>query len=182
MDSPSRRKFFFLSTAAAATVTSALRGADDKVNVAVVGLGGRGRDHMNSYLKLPDARIVALCDVDQAALERGQALVEKATGAKPKGYADMRQVFDDKSVQAVSMPLPNHWHALSTIWAIQAGKDVYIEKPACHNPWEGQKMIEAARKYNRMVQVGSQGRTQPHKIKDVRLLQEGFIGKLYLAK
>ena len=106
MDSPSRRKFFFLSTAAAAGMTSALRGADDKVAVAVIGLGGRGRDHMNSYLKLPDARIVALCDVDQAALERGQALVEKATGQKPKGYADMRQVFDDKSVQAVSMPLP----------------------------------------------------------------------------
>src|SRR4029079_2523638 len=103
MDSPSRRKFFFLSTAAAAGMSSALRGADDKVAVAVIGLGGRGRDHMNSYLKLPDARIVALCDVDQAALERGHALVEKATGQKPKGYADMRQVFDDKSVQAVSM-------------------------------------------------------------------------------
>jgi predicted dehydrogenase len=182
MDSPSRRKFFFLSTAAAAGMSTALRGADDKVAVAVIGLGGRGRDHMNSYLKLPDARIVALCDVDQAALERGQALVEKATGQKPKGYADMRQVFDDKSVQAVSMPLPNHWHALSTIWAIQAGKDVYVEKPACHNPWEGQKMIEAARKYNRMVQVGSQGRTQPHKIKAVKLLQDGVIGKVYLAK
>ncbi len=107
--------------------------ASDKVNVAVIGLGGRGRSHMNEYAKLPDANIVALCDVNQAALERGQAQVEKATGAKPKGYEDMRKVFDDKNVQAVSMPLPNHWHALATIWACQAGKDVYVEKPACHN-------------------------------------------------
>ena len=97
--------------------------------------------------------------MNQAALERGQALVAKAyNGKQPKGYADMRQVFDDKDVAAVSMPLPNHWHALATIWACQAGKDVYVEKPACHNVWEGRKMVEAARKYNRMVQVGIQSR------------------------
>ncbi len=182
MQNPNRRKFVFMTTAAVAASTRALRGADDTVSVGVVGLGGRGRDHMSHYAKLPDARIAALCDVDQAALERGQALVEKLAGYKPKGYADMRQVFDDKEVQAVSMPLPNHWHALATIWACQAGKDVYIEKPACHNPWEGQKMIEAARKYNRMVQVGSQSRSLPHKIMAMKLLHDGEIGKLYLAK
>jgi len=94
----------------------------------------------------------------------------------------MRQVFDDKEVQAVSMPVPNHWHALATIWACQAGKDVYIEKPACWNIFEGQQMIAAARKYGRMVQIGSQSRSMDHKIKAMNLLHEGVIGKVYLAK
>jgi predicted dehydrogenase len=182
MPEHSRRTFFSFATAAVAASTTRLRAAEDKVNVAVVGLGGRGQAHMSTYGKLPGARIVAVCDVNQEALERGQAKVKKETGEEPKGYKDMRQVFDDKNVQAVSMPLPNHWHALATIWACQAGKDVYIEKPACHNPYEGQKMIEAARKYNRMVQIGSQSRSMPHKIKAMQLLHDGAIGKVYLAK
>ncbi|MDQ6678799.1 MAG: Gfo/Idh/MocA family oxidoreductase [Acidobacteriota bacterium] len=177
-----RRTFFSLGGAALAASATQLRAADDKVNVAVIGLGGRGRAHMNEYSKLPDARILAVCDVDQAALERGQAQVEKATGTKPKGYSDMRKVFDDKEIQAVSMPLPNHWHALATIWAVQAGKDVYVEKPACYNPFEGTQMIAAARKYNRMVQIGSQSRSMEHKIKAMQLLKDGAIGKVYLAK
>jgi predicted dehydrogenase len=180
---PTRRTFFSLATAAAVAATRQKAvAANDKVDIAVIGLGGRGQNHMNIYAKLPDANIVALCDVNQAALERGQALVQKLTGQTPKGYSDMRQVFDDKSVQAVSMPVPNHWHALSTIWACQAGKDVYIEKPACWNVFEGQQMIAAARKYGRMVQVGSQSRSLEYKIKAMRLLHEGVIGKVYLAK
>ncbi|HCC58995.1 MAG TPA: gfo/Idh/MocA family oxidoreductase [Solibacterales bacterium] len=183
MTESSRRNFLTTAAAAlAAGAASPLRGANDRVNLAIVGLGGRGRDHIEEYSKLPDARIAAVCDVNQEALERGQAQVLKLTGSKPKGYADMRQVFDDKEIQAVSMPLPNHWHALATIWACQAGKDVYIEKPACHNPYEGVKMVEAARKYNRMVQVGSQGRSMAHKIKAIELLHQGAIGKVYMAK
>jgi predicted dehydrogenase len=184
--SHTRRTFFSYATAAAVAASQqkirAASPASDKVDIAIIGLGGRGQSHMNEYAKLPDANIVALCDVNQAALERGQALVEKLTGTKPKGYADMRQVFDDKSVQAVSMPVPNHWHALATIWACQAGKDVYIEKPACHNVFEGQQMIAAARKYGRMVQIGSQSRSIEHKVNAIRLLHEGIIGKVYLAK
>jgi predicted dehydrogenase len=157
-------------------------GANERVHVAVIGLGGRGKAHMNAYSQLPEAQIVALCDVDQAALERGQALVEKNIQSKPKGYADMLDVFADKNVDAVSMPLPNHWHALATIRACQAGKDVYVEKPACHNVFEGQRMIDAARKYNRMVQIGSQSRSTAHKMKAMQLLHEGVIGKVYLAK
>jgi len=178
----SRRTFFSIGGAALAASATKLRAADDKVSVAIIGLGGRGRAHMNEYSKLPDAHIAAVCDVDQASLERGQALVEKATGTKPKGYSDMRQVFDDKSIQAVSMPLPNHWHALATIWAVQAGKDVYVEKPACYNPFEGTQMVAAARKYGRMVQIGSQSRSMEHKMKAIQLLHEGVIGKVYLAK
>src|SRR5579863_2223129 len=119
----------FLRTAGAAALTAAsysrIMGANDKINVAVVGLGGRGRNHMDFYTDIPDCRISALCDVNQEALERGQALVLKKAGEQPKGYGDMKDVFADKNVDAVSMPLPNHWHALATIWACQAGKDVY---------------------------------------------------------
>jgi predicted dehydrogenase len=161
---------------------SRILGANDRIGVGVVGLGGRGRAPMNEWTKVPGSQIVALCDVDQAALERGQAQVLKATGQNSKGFADMRELFADKIVDAVSMPLPNHWHALATIWAVQAGKDVYIEKPACHNVYEGRKMVEAARKHNRMVQIGSQSRTIDHKIKAMQLLKEGVIGKVYLSK
>lgn len=183
MNRQSRRHFLFTSASAlGASTASRLKGANDGVNLAIIGLGGRGGDHIREYSKLPDARIAAVCDVNQEALERGQATVLRLTGSKPKGYADMRQVFDDREIQAVSMPLPNHWHALSTIWACQAGKDVYIEKPACHNVYEGRKMVEAARKYRRMVQVGSQGRSVAHKMKAVDLLHQGVIGKVYLAK
>ncbi|MEP6538628.1 MAG: Gfo/Idh/MocA family oxidoreductase [Bryobacteraceae bacterium] len=178
---PDRRTFLQTATLGAVASLRAI-GANDKVNVAVIGLGGRGRNHMTEYAKLPEANIGALCDVDQAALERGIAFVEKATGNKPKGYSDMRQVFADKSIDAVSMPIPNHWHSLATIWACQAGKDVYVEKPACHNVFEGKMMVEAARKYKRMVQIGSQSRSMPHKQKAIELLHQGVIGKVYLAK
>ena len=94
----------------------------------------------------------------------------------------MRVMFESKDIDAVSLPLPNHWHALATIWACQAGKDVYVEKPACHNIFEGHQMVPAARKYNRMVQVGSQSRSLPHKMRAMQLLQEGVIGQVYHAR
>jgi len=178
------RRYFFHSAGMALTAAQATRvmGANDRIQVGIVGLGGRGQDHIKTYLTLPEANIAALCDVNQEALERSQATVQKAGQNKPKGYTDMREVFADKNVDAVSMPLPNHWHALSTIWACQAGKDVYVEKPACHNVFEGQKMIEAARKYKRIVQIGSQGRSSPHKRKAAQLLEDGIIGKIYMAR
>jgi len=158
-------------------------GANDRVQVGIIGLGRRGGNHLTTYLDLTsESTIAALCDVNQAALERAQARVEKATQHKPRGYADMREVFADKNIDAVSMPIPNHWHALATIWACQAGKDVYVEKPACHNVFEGTKMIEAARKYKRMVQIGSQGRSAPNRQRAMKLLHEGAIGKIYMAR
>src|SRR5438445_8215354 len=172
------RRYFFHSAGMALTAAQATRvmGANDRIQVGIVGLGGRGQDHIKTYLTLPEADIAALCDVNQEALERSQATVERAGRNKPKGYGDMREVFADKNVDAVSMPLPNHWHALAAIWACQAGKDVYIEKPACYNIFEGKQMVAAARKYDRMVQVGSQSRSMPHKIKAMQLLADGVIG------
>lgn len=157
-------------------------GPNDRVPLAIIGLGGRGRDHMQFYASLPQAEIAAVCDLDQSAQERAVALVEKLTGKKPRVFSDMRKVFDDPGILAVSMATPNHWHALSTIWACQAGKDVYVEKPASHNIWEGRQMVAAARKYGRMVQVGSQSRTTAHKQKAIALLQQGVLGKVYAVR
>jgi predicted dehydrogenase len=178
-----RRQFVQAAAAAIATARFPILGANDRVNVGIVGLGGRGTDHINYYSKLPgDCRIAALCDVNQAARERAQALVRKLNNYDAKEYSDMRSMFESKDIDAVSLPLPNHWHALATIWACQAGKDVYVEKPASHNIFEGRQMVKAARKYNRMVQVGSQSRSIPYKIRAMQLLREGAIGQIYHAR
>ncbi len=172
----------FVQTAIAAASTGRIPGANEKINLVVIGLGGRGRDHLNHYAGLSDCRIAGVCDIDQAAQERAVAQVEKLVGYKPQALSDMRRVFDDKSVDAVSIVTPNHWHALATIWACQAGKDVYVEKPASHNIFEARQMVAAARKHKRIVQVGSQSRSIQHKIRAMKLLDEGVIGKIYLSK
>jgi predicted dehydrogenase len=182
MSDQNRRRFLSSATAAALATAERAAGANERVNIALIGAGGRGRDHINFYARIPEARIGAICDVNQEAQERAVALVEKLQGHKPKTYYDMREAFDDKAVDAVSIATPNHWHALSAVWACQAGKDVYVEKPASYNVFEGRKMVEAARKYNRMVQVGMQSRTIAHKQKAMELLRQGVIGKIYLSK
>ena len=174
----SQTRRVFLGYAVAVTA----RGANDKVNAAIIGMGGRGGDHIDAFLKQPNVRLAAVCDVDQAAVERAQAAVLKAAGYKPKAYADMRDAFADKEVDAVSVATPNHWHALTTVWALQAGKDVYVEKPASYSPWEGDRMIEAARKYNRIVQVGIQSRSMPHKRRAVEMLSQGAIGEVFQGR
>lgn len=175
MTSLNRRQF--VGVMSAATLS-----ANDTVNLAVIGLGGRGRDHVNVFGSLPGARIAAICDVNQEAQERAVAQVEKLQGHRPKVYGDMRKLYEDKDVQAVTVATPNHWHALAAIWACQAGKDVYLEKPACHNPWEGAQLVAAAARYGRMIQVGSQSRSLQFKIRAMELLRQGVIGKVYLAK
>src|SRR5437868_11869101 len=180
---PARRQFVQAATAAIATARFPILGANDRINLGQVGLGGRGTDHIKFYTSLDSqCRFAAVCDVNQAARERAIGTIQKTKGYAPKEYTDMRKMFESKDVDAVSITTPNHWHALATIWACQAGKDVYVEKPASHNIYEGTKMVEAARKYKRMVQIGSQSRTMPHKQKAVELLQQGVIGKVYLAK
>ncbi|MBL8173512.1 MAG: Gfo/Idh/MocA family oxidoreductase [Bryobacterales bacterium] len=178
----SRRDVLHVAGAAAiATQARPILGANDRVNVAVVGIGGRGTGHVNELLKL-DCHMAALCDVNQAAQERAVAIVQKAKGHQPKVYSDMRRLFEDKSVDAVSIATPNHWHSLATIWACQAGKDVYVEKPVSHNIFESRQMTAAARKYNRIVQAGTQSRSTAHKIAAMKLLHDGAIGKIYMAK
>src|SRR5437764_6486933 len=131
MGHPTTRRFFV----GAATAAAAARvwGANDKINVGIVGLGGRGSNHLDIYSRLPEARVAAICDIDQAARERAQARLAKNGVEKAKEFEDMRQAFADSGVEAVSIATPNHWHALAAIWAMKAGKDGYGEKPACYN-------------------------------------------------
>ncbi|MBI2686513.1 MAG: Gfo/Idh/MocA family oxidoreductase [Acidobacteria bacterium] len=178
-DSTTRR--FFMGAAAAVSATR-VWGANERVNVAIVGLGGRGTNHLNIYSRLQEARVVGLCDVNQAARERSQATLLKNTSEKAKEFEDMREVFADSGVEAVSIATPNHWHALAAIWAMKAGKDVYGEKPACYNIYEGQKMVQVARDTKRMLQIGSQHRSNPFKMRAMAAVQQGLIGKVYQAK
>src|SRR5690242_7736251 len=177
---PKTRRFFL----GALTAASAVRvwGANDKVNVGIVGLGGRGSSHLNTYTNLNEAQVVALCDVNQAARERAQATLARKNLDKAGEFEDMRQMFADPKVEAVSIATPNHWHALAAIWAMKAGKDVYGEKPASYNIYEGQQMVKVARETRRMLQIGSQHRSNPGKIQAIQAMQQGLIGKIYSAR
>src|ERR1051326_1514075 len=146
---------------ATAAAASRVWGANDKINVAIIGIGGRGKNHLTTYAKIPDAHISGLCDVNQAAREVAQTMLQKAGGDKAKEFVDMREAFADPGIDAVSIATPNHWHALATVWAVKAGKDVYCEKPACYNIHEGQAMIAAQQQTKKMVQIGSQHRSMP---------------------
>jgi len=126
----------------------------NQVNVAVVEFGGRGQAHYKEFARQKDVKVVALCDVDERLFPRGVRAVEKIAGYKPKTYYDIRKLLEDKDVDAISIATPDHWHGLMTIWACQAGKDVYVEKPVSFTIEEGRKMVQAARKYNRVVQAG----------------------------
>jgi len=180
---PARRQFVQAAAAAIATARFPILGANDRINLGQVGLGGRGTDHIKFYTSLDsDCRYAAVCDVNQAARERAIGTIKKTKGYAPKEFTDMRKMFESKDIDAVSITTPNHWHALATIWACQAGKDVYVEKPASHNIFESQQMVAAARKYNRMVQVGSQSRSLPHKMRAIQLINEGAIGQVYHAR
>jgi len=181
MPSTLTRRFFM----GAATALSATRvwGANDRINVAIVGLGGRGGGaHLRTMSALPGARVVGLCDVNQAARERAQARLLSATSEKAKEFEDMRDVFAESGVDAITSATPNHWHALAAIWGMQAGKDVYGEKPACHNIHEGQKLLQTARSTKRMLQIGSQHRSTPFKMRAIEALKGGLIGDIYQAK
>lgn len=164
---------------------AAVKGANERINLAVIGIRGQGNGHIGTWCSLKDNRNVllkTLCDVDEELFPERVKKVEEATGEKPKTEWDMRRVFDDKSIDAVSVATPNHWHALATIWACQAGKHVYVEKPACHNVFEGRKMVEAAQKYNVRVQVGFQNRSIANVIEAIEFLHYGGIGDVYMAK
>jgi len=180
VSNPTTRRFFL--GAASALASTRVWGANDRINVAIIGIGGRGTNHLNIYSRLPEARVAGLCDVNQSARERAQATLVRNTSEKAKEFEDMRQAFADPGIDAVSIATPNHWHALATIWACKAGKDVYSEKPACYNIYEGQRMIQVANETKKMVQIGSQHRSTAFKIKGMQSLQDGIIGKVYLAK
>ncbi len=164
-------------------------GANDDIRVAVIGLGqlggpgvgARGRQLIDRLREVPNVRIVALCDVDKEILDREEQRIA-AWQDRVKSFTDMRDVFDDRDVDAVFIATPNHWHALATVWACQAGKDVYVEKPASHSIWEGRQMVAAARKHQRIVQVGTQTRSTDISKQAVEFIQSGQLGKILCAR
>lgn len=158
------------------------KSSDDTVRVAIIGIHGRGKAHCQALAQIPDVHVATLCDIDQRLLPEAAAEVESLTGIRPETETEFRKVLDDKSIDAVTIATPNHWHALQTIWACQAGKDVYVEKPVSHNVLEGRRAVEAARKYNRVVQSGMQGRSSGALGRAIRYLREGGLGDVYMAK
>ncbi len=176
---------YFLMSSAAATASQAARtvaSPNDTVRVAVVGCGGRGGSHMNAWTNQPNVELAALVDVDDSHSERFIGALQKREKKPVPTFRDVRKVLDDKNIDAISIASPNHWHALQTIWACQAGKDVYVEKPATHNVFESQQVVAAARKYNRMVQMGSQSRSSPALQEAVQKMKAGEFGEIYMAR
>jgi predicted dehydrogenase len=178
------RRHFLMSTAilAGGTAARGLASPNDTVRMAVVGCGGRGGSHVGGWPNIPNVEIVALCDVDEAHVAAKLKTLDSKGLKKPATYTDFRKLLEDKSIDAVSLATPNHWHALQTIWACQAGKDVYVEKPCSHNVFESQQIVAAARKYDCMVQQGSQSRSSAALREAVDRLTAGEFGELYMAR
>jgi len=152
-------------------------GANGDIRYAVVGFNDRGKSHISGMAEVEGTRLVALCDVDSKVLAREMQKCDQK-GQKVEGYSDIRKLLENKDIDVVTFATPNHWHALGAIWAIQAGKDVYLEKPVCHNVWEGRKIVEAARKYNKIVQTGTQSRSSHGIAEAIAWMREGNIGKI----
>jgi predicted dehydrogenase len=176
---------YFLMSSAAATASQAVRAVaspNDTVRVAVVGCGGRGSSHVNAWTSQPNVELAALVDVDDTHSERYIGALQKRGKNPVPTFRDIRKVLDDKNIDAVSIASPNHWHTLQTIWACQAGKDVYVEKPCSHNVFESRQIVAAARKYGRMVQMGSQSRSSPALQEAVQKMKAGEFGEIYMSR
>ncbi|HEY2341514.1 MAG TPA: Gfo/Idh/MocA family oxidoreductase [Chthoniobacteraceae bacterium] len=182
-----RRTFLKSSIAATAAlslparVRAAAEGANGDIRVAVIGFHGRGQEHIKAYSKLSGVRIAAFCDVDKTVLDKAVADV-KAKGHDAEGYTDIRKLLENKDIDAVSIATPNHWHSLAAIWALQAGKDVYVEKPVSHEVWEGRQLVKAADKYKRIVQMGVQSRSGYGLHHAIAWANTGALGKVVYVR
>lgn len=175
----------FGATAFSAKSYANIMGANDRVILGSIGVRGRGKGLLDSFSSMYNDGVMVktICDVDSEFLpERVKLAADNQKGNKPGTETDMRKVYEDKDIDAVIVATPNHWHALATIWACQAGKHVYVEKPSSHNVWEGRKMVEAARKYNRVVQVGFQNRSISNVMQAMQFLHDGGIGEVFMAR
>jgi predicted dehydrogenase len=180
---PARRDLLKAGAAAFTTslFTGRLKGANDRLTGAIIGMGKMGAANLMAAVRQPGLEIVALCDVYQPNLEEGMALADEL-GAKPKAVKDFREILTDRSIDFVNISTPDHWHAYMTVEACKAGKDVYIEKPACTYLEEGKKMVEAARKYGRVVQGGTWQRSSEHFRKAVEIVKSGALGKVTVCR
>ncbi|HOA75951.1 MAG TPA: Gfo/Idh/MocA family oxidoreductase, partial [Phycisphaerae bacterium] len=188
MSRMTRRTFIGTGSAALAAaaslrtmVSARAAGANEKLNVALIGCGGMGRYKLGNFCDSKQCNVVAVCDVDDKQMNEAVALVQAKLGTKPEKIKDFRKVLERKDVDAVIIATPDHWHAIPMILACQAGKDVYCEKPCCHNIREGQAMLAAAQKYNRVVQVGTHQRSMPHIQAAREFVQAGKLGLISMT-
>jgi predicted dehydrogenase len=188
VEMPGRRSFLKAAGGAAAaglmTAASARKvlGANDRIRVAVVGVRGRGWDHVRGYKPIPGVEVAYFCDIDENVLRQRCADAEKLGMSKPETQVDVRKLLEDKNVDAVSIATPNHWHSLIGIWAAQAGKDIYIEKPCSHNWWEGRQLVKAIEKYKVVCEHGSQSRSSAAIIEAMQQMRDGLLGNVYMAR
>jgi predicted dehydrogenase len=180
MPAPTRRRFL---AASAATLTAlgaagAAQRPNERIQLAVMGVNGRGRDLVRGFSALPDVEIAYLCEVDDNVVPRALKAVAARQKRAPRVERDLRRVLQDKNLTALVVAAPDHWHALATIWACQAGKHVYVEKPVSHNVFEGRKMVEVARKHNRVVQAGTQRRSAAHFASAREFVRSGKLGRV----
>jgi predicted dehydrogenase len=176
-----RRHFLTGSLAGTAFRAHILASPNDTVRIACVGLRGQGRTHLARYNAMKNVEVAAFCDIDQSVLDQRLADQEKAGKKRPAIYKDFRKLLEDKSIDAISIATPNHHHTLQTIWACQAGKDVYVEKPCSHDMFEARQIVAAAQKYGRMVQHGSNSRSSIAR-EAVKHVQTGTVGDVYMAR
>lgn len=176
------RRHFLMTSGALVPALKAQSSPNDKVRVACVGVRGQGQSHIRAYAKMPNVELAALCDVDESVLNQRLKDAEALTGKRPAAFIDIRKLLEDKSIDAISIATPNHSHALLAIWGCQAGKDVYVEKPCAYNIFEAQQLMAAARKYNRVVQHGTNGRSSPTMQEAVQLVRKGGIGDVYMSR
>jgi predicted dehydrogenase len=178
-----RRHFLMgsLATAGAAVGSRAMASPNDTVRVACVGVHGQGRTHIRHYSEMQNVEIAAICDIDESVLNARIGELEKAGKKRPAAYTDFRKLLEDKTIDAVSIATPNHNHTLQTVWACQAGKDVYVEKPCSHDMFEARQIVAAAHKYDRLVQHGTNSRSSIAR-EAVKHIREGLIGDVYMAR
>jgi len=177
-----RRHFLMSSAAAFGAAQSVFGSPNDTVRIACLGMGGRSGSHVSGYSRLPNVEIVAICDPDDAQIAKSLKQFERLNKPAPKTYKDVRKLLEDKSIDAISISSPNHWHTLMAIWGMQAGKDVYVEKPCSHNIFEAKQIVAAARKYDKIVQQGSQIRSSKAVQEAIQKMREGLIGDIYLSR
>jgi predicted dehydrogenase len=171
-----------MAQAAPEAQANAPRGANERLNVAVLGVNGRGKDHIGGFAGKHNCVVTHLCDVDSAVFASAAQRVNKAQGSMPTYVQDLRRIMDNKDIHIVSIATPNHWHALAAIWAMQAGKDVYVEKPVSHNVSEGRRIVEVARRTNKICQAGTQIRSSGGVAEAIEFLKSGKLGKLQVAR
>lgn len=164
------------------TASARIVGANERVRLAVCGVRKRGFDHVRLFSEIPNVSVEALCDVDENVLRERLAKMEELKLPKPRTYTDVRKLLEDPSIDAVCIATPHHWHSLIAIWACMAGKDVYVEKPCSHNWWESRQLIRAAKRYQRIVQHGTQTRSSESAHEAIAQLQKGLIGDVYVAR